>query len=183
MRQLKHHEKKLLKKVDFLSWKSDDNIREVRILRRHYIQDREDYTKYNKLCGLITKVVAALRKLKPNDEYRIKMTQILLDKLHGMGVLSNRKTLDGVDKIPASAFCRRRLAVLLVQLKFCENLKQAVGYIEQGHVRVGPDVVKNPALHVTRDMEDHITWAQGSAIKRHVSRFNESLDDFELMGT
>ena len=29
MRQLKHHEKKLLKKVDFLRWKSDDNLREL----------------------------------------------------------------------------------------------------------------------------------------------------------
>ena len=29
-------------------------------------------------------------------------------------------------------------------------------------------VVRTPALHVTRDMEDHITWADGSKIKRHV---------------
>jgi len=45
MRQLKHHERKLLKKVDFLQWKSDQNIREVKVLRRYHIQDREDYVK------------------------------------------------------------------------------------------------------------------------------------------
>jgi hypothetical protein len=45
MRQLKYHEKKLLKKVDFLQWKSDDNIREAKILRRYLIQKREDYIK------------------------------------------------------------------------------------------------------------------------------------------
>ncbi len=33
MRQLKHHEKKLLKKVDFLRWKSEDNIRELQVRR------------------------------------------------------------------------------------------------------------------------------------------------------
>ncbi len=43
MRQLKHHEKKLLRKVDFVQWKHDDNIREIKILRRYLIQDREDY--------------------------------------------------------------------------------------------------------------------------------------------
>lgn len=45
MRQLKYHEKKLLKRVDFLQWKSDDNIREAKILRRYLIQKREDYIK------------------------------------------------------------------------------------------------------------------------------------------
>lgn len=45
MRKLKHHEQKLLRKVDFLTWKQDDNIREIKILRRYYIQDREDYVR------------------------------------------------------------------------------------------------------------------------------------------
>ena len=45
VRKLKYHEKKLLKKVDFISWKSDRNVREVQILRKYHIQKREDYTK------------------------------------------------------------------------------------------------------------------------------------------
>ena len=43
VRKLKHHEQKLLKKVDFLQWKHDDNVREIAILRRYHIQKREDY--------------------------------------------------------------------------------------------------------------------------------------------
>ncbi len=34
MRQLKYHEKKLLKKVNFLQWKSDDNQRELQVRQR-----------------------------------------------------------------------------------------------------------------------------------------------------
>jgi U3 small nucleolar ribonucleoprotein protein IMP3 len=34
MRPLKHHEQKLLKKVDFFSWKGENNIREIKIMRR-----------------------------------------------------------------------------------------------------------------------------------------------------
>ncbi len=45
MRKLKHHEQKLLKKVDFLTWKQEENLREIKILRRYHIQDREDYVK------------------------------------------------------------------------------------------------------------------------------------------
>lgn len=31
-----------------------------------------------------------------------------------------------------------------------ENLKAATQFVEQGHVRVGPELVKDPALLVTR---------------------------------
>lgn len=31
MRQLKFHEKKLLKKVDFLQWKNEHNLRELQV--------------------------------------------------------------------------------------------------------------------------------------------------------
>lgn len=42
MRELKFHERKLLKKVDFFEWKNENNIREIKILRRYFIQNRMD---------------------------------------------------------------------------------------------------------------------------------------------
>ena len=45
MRKLKFHEKKLLKKVDFLQWKSDRTAREAAVLKQYMIQDRQDYVK------------------------------------------------------------------------------------------------------------------------------------------
>lgn len=46
MRQLKWHEQKLLKKVDFLQWKTDAGVRENTMLRRYRIENRGDYVKY-----------------------------------------------------------------------------------------------------------------------------------------
>ena len=63
MRKLKFHEQKLLKKVDFLQWKKDSSLREIAVLRRYHVQDREDYVKYNKLVGQVTKLVAKLKTL------------------------------------------------------------------------------------------------------------------------
>ena len=34
VRQLKYHEKKLLKKVDFLKWKNENNLRELQVRER-----------------------------------------------------------------------------------------------------------------------------------------------------
>lgn len=61
MRQLKHHEQKLLRKVSLFSWKGEDNIRVAKILRRYHIQNREDYVAYSKICGMVTKLAAKLK--------------------------------------------------------------------------------------------------------------------------
>ena len=90
MRALKHHEKPLLKKVNFLEWKKDANLREIAVLRRYHVQDREDYTKYNKLVGQITKLVAKMKTLKPEDSYRIAKTDQMVNKLFEMGVINAR---------------------------------------------------------------------------------------------
>lgn len=44
MRKLRHHEKKLLKKVDFYNWEVDNNVHELRIMRKYRILKREHYT-------------------------------------------------------------------------------------------------------------------------------------------
>lgn len=64
--------------------------------------------------------------------------------------------------------------------KLSENLKNATDLIEHGHVRVGTEMVKDPAFLVTRNLEDFVTWVDGSAIKRHVEEYNDIRDDFEL---
>lgn len=46
MRQLKYHEKKLLKKVNFLEWKREGNHRESGVMQRYHVSDRDDYKKY-----------------------------------------------------------------------------------------------------------------------------------------
>ena len=51
------------------------------------------------------------------------------------------------------------------------------------HVLTGPEVVTDPAFHVTRSMEDFITWVDSSKIKRTVAKYNDKLDDFDLLGS
>lgn len=76
-------------------------------------------------------------------------------------------------------FGRRRLATILVGLKFAEHMKEAVTYIEQGHIRVGPQTVTYPAFLVIRNMEDFVTWVDNPKIK--VLENNENFDDYDAM--
>lgn len=84
-------------------------------------------------------------------------------------------------KVTVSAFCRRRLAVVACRLKMAETVKMAVQYIEQGHIRVGPDVITDPAFLVPRNMEDFITWVDTSKLKRHIQNYAGQVDDFDLL--
>lgn len=181
MRKLKFHEKKLLKKVNFLEWKRERGQREALVMRLYLITGRDDYKKYSSLCGLVTKLVNVLKQVDPKDPFRVEMTDRLLEKLYNIGVIPTKKSLALCDKLTVSSFCRRRLATVLVRLHYAERLTEAVKYIEQGHIRVGPDTVTDPAFLVTRAFEDFVTWVDTSKIKRKVLQYNERLDDYDLL--
>ncbi|KAL5582073.1 hypothetical protein UlMin_014515 [Ulmus minor] len=181
MRKLKFHEKKLLKKVNFLEWKREGGHRETQVMQRYHLTGRDDYKKYSGMCRMVQKLVDLLKKIDGRDPYRIEMTDMLLEKLYNIGVIPSRQSLALCEHLPVSAFCRRRLSTILVRLKFAEHLKEAVTYIEQGHIRVGPDTVTDPAFLVTRNMEDFITWVDTSKIKRKVLQYNDKLDDYDAM--
>jgi U3 small nucleolar ribonucleoprotein protein IMP3 len=72
------------------------------------------------------------------------------------------------------------LPVILIRSKMCENLRTTTQLIEQGHVRDGPDVIKDPAFIVTRNMEDFVTWVDTSAIRKRILEYKEMRDDFDI---
>ncbi|XP_041370231.1 U3 small nucleolar ribonucleoprotein protein IMP3-like [Gigantopelta aegis] len=182
VRRLKFHEKKLLKKVDFISWEIDNNIHEVKIMKKYHIQRREDYAKYNKLSRHIRELARKIKEVDVKDPFRTEATSQLLEKLCCIGLITTKGSLALADKVNATSFCRRRLPVVMVRIHMAENLRAAATFIEQGHVRIGPEVVMDPAFMVTRNMEDFITWTDTSAIRKHVLEYNDLRDDFDILG-
>ena len=73
----------------------------------------------------------------------------------------------------------------LVQFVYIEEamliIIKAITFIEQGHVRVGTEVVTDPAFLVTRNMEDFVTWVDSSKIKRSIMQYRDNLDDYDLL--
>ncbi|GAB2215962.1 hypothetical protein Droror1_Dr00023726 [Drosera rotundifolia] len=181
MRKLKYHEKKLLKKDDFLTWKREGNHREAFVMQKYHITGRDDYKKYSTMCKMVDDLVNKLKQLDPRDPFRIETTESLLKKLYDMGVISDKGSLAVCDKLKVSSFCRRRLSSVMVKMHLAEKREEAVKFIEQGHVRVGPEVVTDPAFHVTRQMQDFVTWVDSSSIRRKVLQYNEQLDDYDAM--
>ena len=154
VRQLKHHEHKLLRKVDFFkadskqgSIRQNDVVRRVRFYlflsiypinsttntenKQYMIQKPEDYTSYNRLCGQLRQLAHRLTLLAPENPYRLATEKKLLDKLYDMAILSERSKLSAVEnKVTVSAFARRRLNVILTRLQMAPDLKAATTFID-----------------------------------------------------
>ena len=130
---------------------------------------------------MVTKLCSKIKTLEPNNAFRIAMSEQLLDKLYNMGILNDKSSLHKAEGLTVAAICRRRLPVVMVRMKMAEHLQAAVTLVEQGQVRVGPNVVADPSFLVTRNMQDFVTWVDTGKIKRTVQKYNDQLDDFDLL--
>jgi U3 small nucleolar ribonucleoprotein protein IMP3 len=92
VRKFKHHERKLLRKVDFTTYTSDNKHRHAQVSRRYMIQKPTDYEKYNRLCGRLRQFVHRLSLLPSTNPVRHKHEQLLLDKLFDLGILGSQST-------------------------------------------------------------------------------------------
>ncbi|KAF0989385.1 hypothetical protein HZS_891 [Henneguya salminicola] len=178
VRKLKHHESKLLKKVNFVKWESD-NINESKVVRKFVLKTRQEYSCYLKIVACVKKIVKKVLELDPKDPYRHEFQDILTTKLYDSGLIVNR-TLAECEHLSVSSICRRRLSVMLIKLRMAPRVSDATKMIEHGHIRIGPNIITDPAFLVVRSMEDFVTWTDSSKIKRHILQYGEELDDYDI---
>ena len=210
MRELKYHEKKLLKKVDFLNVsvlrpKSfpfflticcfSSGSRRATFGRSKSCDDitsktgmtTRNTTSYAVRFGRMhTGCLSCPPKIPSDPRWKASCSPSCTTcESHGIphawsyspsrGVLNTTAKLSDIEnKLTVAAFCRRRLGVVVCRLKMAETVSavspfchpyrflppdshppsrptdQAVAFVEQGHIRVGPDVITDPAYLVPR---------------------------------
>lgn len=100
----------------------------------------DDYRKYSQVCGSLRQLAHRLANLEPSDPFRRKHEDLLLEKLHDMGILGTGgggkgKLSDVEHKVTVSAFARRRLPVVMTRLRMADTVQAATKFIEQGELR------------------------------------------------
>uniref|UniRef100_A0A8C2JSJ0 IMP U3 small nucleolar ribonucleoprotein 3 n=1 Tax=Cyprinus carpio TaxID=7962 RepID=A0A8C2JSJ0_CYPCA len=168
--KLKFHEQKLLKEVDFINWEVDNNLHEVKMLRKYHIEKREDCTKYNKLSRNIRELAQKIWDFDEKDGFRAQSTALFLEKLYTVGLIPTKQKLSLTNEVSASAFCRRRLPTIMLKLHMAQNLKTAITFIEQGLI----------VQYSYRSLEDFVTWVDSSKIKQHVMNYNEEVCHYDV---
>ena len=150
MRQLKYSEKKLLKHNDLFKWDVSNNLFENKVMKIHHIDRREDFVMYNKISRMAKELANKIKALDAKDPVRGEYSARLIEKLHSSGLTRGKDSLELCGKVTVWSLCNRRLAAVMVNIKMVENIKVAVQLIKYGNVRVGADVVTDPATLVTR---------------------------------
>lgn len=56
------------------------------------------------------------------------------------------------------------------------TVEAACNYVEHGHVRIGPQVVREINYHLKRGQEDYLTWTDGSVMQQKIRRYNNEED-------
>lgn len=125
--------------------------------------------------GSIRQLANKISLLDSRDPFRTQQEKALLEKLYNMGIITATTKFSDCRKVTVSAFCRRRLPIVMCRLKMAETVKEAVTFVEQGHIRVGPQTVTDPAFLVNRTMEDYVTWVDTSKIKRKIMKYNDKV--------
>ncbi|PRP83369.1 hypothetical protein PROFUN_09397 [Planoprotostelium fungivorum] len=166
--KLKYHETRLLKKTNFLTY-DEKEVKDNQAILHYKLRDQKELASYQSLLKSIGNMNTLLTGLDKSDKLRIRLTDSLLDKLYEMGIIDDKSSLSQVKRIPPSKILRRRLSAMLVRMKMAESIDEASRLIRKGNVRVGPQIVTDPAFLVTR-------------IRTTISMIDQRLDDYELMG-
>lgn len=69
----------------------------------------------------------------------------------------------------------------MTRLRMAENVSAANRLVEQGHVRVGTEMVGDPAYLVGRAREDWVGWGEGSKVRKGIMRYRGGMDDFDVL--
>lgn len=112
----------------------------------------------------------------PLSPFRVKHSSELSEHLYTMGLIQTKR-LKKCLQVSVKSFGRRRLPVFMIKSgMFHGSVDLATKYVQHGHVRVGPHVVKDPAFLMTRNHEDFLTWTDN--FKRKIDEYNNERDDY-----
>lgn len=174
MRNLKFHEQKLLKKVNFLKWKKTNTTREQMVTSKYLLKDRDEYKKYNLVVGMIRKLSETLSRLNDNDPTKIAVARKLINLLYDAGLIREKKLVE-CTKITVSSFCERRLPMIMKKMKMVQTFTHADEFVQHGHVRVGTKTINDPSVIISKAMEEYITWVDSSKIKKKIEEFENGI--------
>lgn len=142
---------------------------------RRYNIDRNEYQAYYNLSIEIKRLAQEIIDLK-DEATKTRLTEALIEKLFSMGLIKTKRIKKCLT-IDVRSFARRRLPVFMIQSgMFNGPLSTAVKYVEHGHIKVGPQTVRDPAAFITVEQEDYITW--DDKFKRKIDEYRGEQDDY-----
>ena len=103
---------------------------------------------------------------------REKLEQELLGKLHRLGLIPERGTVDDILSLSVQDLMERRLQTVLFRRRMAKSLFQSRQLISHGHIVIGGRKMKSPSYMVSTQDEESLDYASVSplSVKTHPLR-------------
>lgn len=119
----------------------------------------------------VSKIRTTARDLLKEDESSPRRAfegPALLRRLQRYGILETSKNkLDYVLSLTVEDFLNRRLQTIVKQKNLASSIHQARCMIEQGHIRVGDQIVTNPGFMVRLSQEQNVDLVATSTLNEN----------------
>jgi small subunit ribosomal protein S4 len=95
---------------------------------------------------------------------RADMEREMITRLHGLGLVPERATLEDILGLGIQDIMERRLQTVLYRRGMAKSLYQARQLITHGHIAIGGRKVRAPSYMVTREDEAELDYSESSPL-------------------
>jgi len=133
---------------------------ELKICGEYGLRCKREVWRVSFQLAKIRKAARVLLTLDDKDPKRLFEGAALMRRLHRYGVLDEAKNkLDYVLGLKLQDFLERRLQTVVFKHGLAKSVHHARVLIQQGHIRVGKQIVNIPSFVVRTDSEKHVEFA------------------------
>lgn len=143
---------------------------ELRLLGAYGLRNKRELWRHRTEVSRIRRM--AREKLSMEPVERAEGERIMKRKLHKLGLVDERATLEDILTLRIEGLMERRLQTVVYRKGMAKSLFQARQLITHGHISVGGKKVRAPSYLVTLEDEAQLEFASSSpvAVKEHPLR-------------
>jgi small subunit ribosomal protein S4 len=143
-------------------WRTDVLQEELKLLGQYGLRNKRELwrckTMLSKFRGIARSLIG-----KPPEERR-KMEEELLSRLKKLGIIHESAVLDDVLDLTVEDILERRLQTVVFRKGLAKTIHQARQLITHGHIAIGNRRVTVPSYLVSKEEEEHVTYAPDSPL-------------------
>ncbi len=143
-------------------WRTDVLQAELKLLGQYGLRNKRELWRHRTMISKFRGIARSL--LGMPTEQRKKLETELLNKLHRLGILSEKVALDDVLDLSIEDLLERRLQTIVFRKGMSKSIYQARQLITHRHVTIGGRKVCSPSYLVLRDEEALIAYAPTSPL-------------------
>ncbi len=140
--------------------------KEIQLVIKYGLRNKRELWKFQNILRKYRRVardlLAEINLPGKEGEYAKAKAQMVIRKLHRMGILPENATLDDILNLTVEDFLERRLQTIVYRQGLANTIKQARQLITHRHIAVDGRRVTSPGYIVTRDMESKISFYKNS---------------------